>query len=531
MIIHSLFNNRAWNQSILSFFIIYFALSACIYTEVSASDFTDSVDRLFRQWNRNNSPGCTLAIVRDGEILYKKAYGMSNLRYDLPNTTTTIFRAGSNSKQFTAFAILLLEEEGLVGLDDDVRMYVPEVPDFGKTITLRHLLHHISGLRDFYELFAFSGRHIMADPVDKEQTFALISRQKKLNFDPGEQFIYSNTGYFLLAEIVARVSGKSFAEFVNERIFEPLGMTHSQFRDNYLAIVKNFADPYAPNPDGGFLQMSINTSTVGAEGLLTTVEDLAKWDQNFYTPIVGSQRILQKMHQKAILNNGTQNPYAVGIIVDEYKGRKLVFHGGDIGGYHGNIVRFPEEHFSILTLSNNADLNSGVLLEKSLQIADLHFNNPQTPVTNFLIHEPSLSRWGLDLDFMKAFDLQRSSSLQTMLQTSRKTDADDFLKTVAPQITEEAAQEYVGRYYSEELEVFYTITYEGDLLHFKFPITHLVTEFTSRLVRRDRITFVESDLLSGNFLRNVAGEVIGFQISNPRVLNLEFRKAEIVMKE
>ncbi len=416
----------------------------------------------------------------------------------------------------------------MVGLDDDIRMYVPEVPDFGKTITIRHLLHHISGLRDYYELFSFSGRSILADPVDKEQTFALITRQKKLNFDPGEQFIYSNTGYFLLGEIVARVSGKSFPEFAKERIFEPLGMNDTQFRDNYLDIVKRFADPYYSNPDGGFWQMSINTSVVGAEGLLTTVEDLVKWDQNFYTPTVGSRRLLTRMHQKPTLNDGTQVPYAVGIMVDEYNGRRLVFHGGDISGYHGNIVRFPDQKLSIVTLSNTFDLNSGVLLEKSLQIADLYFNTPQTPVTNFFLHEPSLSGWGLDLDFLKKFDLQRFSSLQTIFNASWKKDMDDIPKTVTPQITEDVAKEYVGKYYSEELEVFYTITYEDGLLHFQFPITQPNTELTSRIVRRDRIIFVESELLKGNFLRNTNGEVIGFQISNPRVIDLKFDKAEII---
>ncbi len=436
-----------------------------ISLSIKASPLTDRVDRLFRQWDRSTSPGCALAVVQDGEIVYKTAYGMANLRYDLPNTSTTIFRAGSNSKQFTAFSILLLEEEGLIGLDDDIRMYIPEVPDFGRPITIRHLLHHTSGLRDYLELMSFSGRILMVDLVTKEQALALIFRQKKLNFDPGDQHLYSNTGYFLLAEAVARISGKTFAEFTKERIFEPLGMNSSHFRDDTFQIVKNFADPYSPNPAGGYLQMSINFSNVGEGGLLTTVEDLAKWDQNFYTPIVGSQRLLAKMHQHATLNNGAQVPYAAGILVDQYNGHRLIFHGGDINGYHGHIVRFPDQNLSVLTLSNTTDLFSSVLLEKSLQIADIYFNNPQTSVPNFFLHEPSFLGLGLDLDFLKTFDSQRFSFLQNYFQSSAKKDRGEYEKIVTPQISESEADEYIGKYYSDELEIFYTITYEDGFLH------------------------------------------------------------------
>ncbi|MGB5781833.1 MAG: serine hydrolase, partial [Eudoraea sp.] len=207
------------------------------------------VDELFTVWDNKETPGAAVAVVQNGAIVYKKGYGMSNLEYDIPIVPSTIFHIASVSKQFTAFSILLLESEGKLKLDDDIRKYIPEVPDFGKTITLRHLASHTSGLRDQWNLLAMAGWRL-DDVITKEHVLKLISKQQELNFDPGEEYMYCNTGFTLLAEVVARVSGVSFATFTKERIFKPLKMNNTLFYDDHEKIVKNRAYSYHSDNTG-----------------------------------------------------------------------------------------------------------------------------------------------------------------------------------------------------------------------------------------------------------------------------------------
>ncbi|MBZ0255025.1 beta-lactamase family protein, partial [bacterium] len=306
--------------------IALFVLFCIAPIHSSAQDWRRDADRLFRQYARESSPGCALVVVKDGEVIYQKGYGMANLRYGIPiDPETTIFRTASNSKQFTAFCILLLYDEGLLSLDDDIHDYIPEVPDFGETITLRHLIHHTSGLRDYLSLASMSGLYLMNDLIYKEHGLAWVERQQALNFTPGDQFMYSNTGYLLLGEVVARVSGQTLPEFAKERIFDPLGMTNTRFIDNYQEVIENFADAYAPGPDGKPWHMPMGFSSVGAAGLASTAIDLAKWDENFYHPIVGNETIIDLMQQRMKLNDGSEGPMSMGLIVDDSTPLKVVY--------------------------------------------------------------------------------------------------------------------------------------------------------------------------------------------------------------
>jgi CubicO group peptidase (beta-lactamase class C family) len=326
------------------------------------------VNQLFEKWDKPSSPGCSVAVMRDGRIDYEQGYGTADLDHDVKITPTTVFHVASMSKQFTAAAILMLAQEGKLSLDDPVRKYVPEVPDFGVPITLRQLLHHISGLRDQWELLSLAGWRYSQDLITDADILALVSRQKSLNFTPGSAFLYSNTGFTLLAQVVKRVSGQSFRDFTTARLFQPLGMAHTHFRDDHAEIVKNIA--YGYRPEGDHFELSVtNFDTVGATSLLTTVEDLALWDENFYTARVGGEALIKALQERGRLSDGTELDYAAGLAIDAYRGLKIVEHAGADAGYRADMIRFPDQHFSVVALCNLASINPEGLVR---QIADIY---------------------------------------------------------------------------------------------------------------------------------------------------------------
>jgi CubicO group peptidase (beta-lactamase class C family) len=320
--------------------------------EATGSTNSKITDQMFSPWSSLKTPGAAVGVVRNGEIILKKGFGSANLEYDLPVTQSTIFNVASLSKQFTAFSILLLEKNGKLNIDDDIRSYVPEVPDFGKKITLRHLLNHTSGLRDESGLLGMSGLR-MDDIITRDYLLTLVSHQKELNFAPGDMYEYCNTGYFLLAEAVARVSGQSFAEFTGKNIFEPLNMEHTFFCDDYERIIRNRADSYIQDSTG-YKKCVLNENAVGQTNLMTTVEDLCLWVLNFEKLHVGTSVLINKMSQPAVLNNGTPITYAMGQFNGNYKNLKYLAHYGSEGGYRTFLVRFPEQRFSVIVLSNYA---------------------------------------------------------------------------------------------------------------------------------------------------------------------------------
>jgi CubicO group peptidase (beta-lactamase class C family) len=332
-------------------------------------DLSAQVDKVFEKWDHTDTPGCALGVYKDGQIVYKHGYGMANLNDDVTITPATVFHVASMSKQFTAASILLLAQQGKLSLDDDVHKYIPELPDFGERITLRHLLHHTSGLRDQWALLELAGWRYSRDLITDDDVMSVLVHQKALNFKPGEKYMYSNTGFTLLAIIVKRVSGISFREFTTKNIFEPLGMTHTHFRDDHEEVIKHDALGYEQGGKDKPFRMSLtNFDTAGATSLHTTVEDLQLWDENFYLPKVGGPTLIQQMLERGKLNSGEQQDYASGLVIGTYKGLPTVGHGGADAGYRSDITRFPNQHFTVSVLCNAADAGPAGLIN---QVADI----------------------------------------------------------------------------------------------------------------------------------------------------------------
>src|SRR5580704_16938069 len=332
-------------------------------------DVRRQVDKVFEKWDKADSPGCALGIYKGGQIAYKRGYGMADLNDDVPITPATVFHVASMSKQFTAASIVLLAQQGKLSLDDDVHKYIPELPDFGERITIRHLVYHTSGLRDQWSLLGLAGWRYSLDLITDGDVMSVMTRQKDLNFKPGERHVYCNTGYTLMGLVVKHVSGLSLREFTTKNIFEPLGMTHTHFRDDHAEIIKHDALGYEQDGKDKPFRMSLtNFDTAGATSLHTTVEDLQLWDENFYHPRVGGPELIQQMLERGKLNSGELQDYASGLVLGTYKGLPTVDHGGADAGYRSDLIRFPEQHFSTAVLCNFANTNPSALAR---QVADI----------------------------------------------------------------------------------------------------------------------------------------------------------------
>ena len=311
------------------------ALCSCCAARANrpGDKITSAVDEVFADLTKPGSPGCALGVYRDGAIVYAKGYGLANLEENVPITPASVFDIGSTSKQFTAASILLLEKQRKLSVNDDVRNYIPELPDYGKKIKILHLLNHTSGLRDYLTLMELAGINTDSVTTD-EDALALITRQKALNFAPGSDWLYSNTGFFLLSVIVKRVSGKTLREFAAENIFSPLGMTHTQYRDDHTSVVPNRAMAYDPkeHADGYVFDVSYFEQT-GDGAVHTSVEDMQKWDENFYSARIGGIEFLAEIQEQGKLNSGKVLDYAKGLFIEDYRGLRTVSHGGAWGGY------------------------------------------------------------------------------------------------------------------------------------------------------------------------------------------------------
>ena len=312
-----------------------------------------AVDTIFARWT-TSTPGCAVGVAVRGKPVLMKAYGMADLEHHVPNTPDTIFESGSVAKQFTAMAIMLLVQDGRLSLDDQVRTHIPELPDYGVPLTIRHMLTHTSGLRDWGSIAGIAG----APRTTREYTHAhvldIVSRQKSLNFPPGTQWSYSNTGFNLAAIIVDRVSGMSFAEFSKRRIFQPLGMTSTHWRDNHRRIVKGRAIAYSTASGGYEIEMPFE-NVHGNGGLLTTVGDLLKWNENFVKPVIGDAALLAQMATAGKYHDGRNLDYGLGLYVRPLDGVKNVFHSGSTAGYRAHLNRFPESQTSVAVLCNGSD--------------------------------------------------------------------------------------------------------------------------------------------------------------------------------
>jgi CubicO group peptidase (beta-lactamase class C family) len=293
-------------------------------------------------------------------VVYERGYGMANLETGTPIRPSSIFHVASVSKQFTAMAIMLLARDGKLSVDDNIRKTLPEIPDYGTPITIRHLLNHTSGLRDQWELLALARGRFEENRITEADVMDIVPRQKGLNFVPGSEYLYSNTGFTLLAVIVKRVSGLSLRDFADHRIFKPLGMTSTHFHDDYTMLVPGRTSAYAPRGTGWRVSIP-NFDTYGATSLYTTVGDLVKWEANFDNPVVGDKTLFEQMQTPGRLTNGDSTSYGFGIVMGRYRGVRFVEHSGADAGYRSYAGRFPEHGLSIVVLCNAATANTTAL--------------------------------------------------------------------------------------------------------------------------------------------------------------------------
>jgi len=539
--------------------------------EKKAETTEGKIDQIFTLWDKDDTPGAAISIIQDGDIIYKKGYGMANLEYDIPISPSTIFHIASVSKQFTAFAILLLANEGKLSLDDDIRNYLPEVPDFGKTITIRHLVHHISGLRDQWNLIAMAGGRL-DDVITKEHIMKLVERQKELNFEPGEEFLYCNTGFTLLAEIVARISGQTFTDFTEDHIFNPLNMQNTLFYDDHEKIVKNRAYSYFSDKNG-YKKSVLSYANVGATSLFTTVEDLSKWAINFENPIVGDEEIIIQMNERGVLTNGDTIDYAFGQGVGKYKGLNRISHGGGDAGYRTYLARFPEQKFSVIVFSNDGGFGAGSMTNK---IADIylktHFDSKSEELISDNVSEPESN--SVEIDTLNAYvgkyELRPGFIIEIALENEQLTaqgtgqnildlvpisSVEFSVKAIDAKVTfhrdenndihllklfqggqiQEAPRllpfdvstvnlkNYTGTFYSDELATSYAFLVENNTLVAKHSRLEdiILTPIREHMFAGDKWFFSQIE-----FNKNENDFIDGCKVSSGRVRNLKFTKKE-----
>jgi CubicO group peptidase (beta-lactamase class C family) len=314
-------------------------------------DTVHKIDALFATYA--GAPGAQLAISRNGQPLFSRAWGLADLEHDVPLTTTSLIEAGSISKHFTAACILLLEQQGKLSLSDDVRKFLPEMPDYGTPILLRHMIQHTSGLRDWGSVAAVSGWPRSTKTYDNNDALLIVARQKSLNNVPGAEYIYSNSNYNLLAIVIERVSGLSLADFSKKYLFTPAGMSLSQWRDDHRRVVKNRAIAYSPAGAGYQTDMP-NEFVYGNGGLLTTAEELLRWNDFIFGGKLGSPSLLPKQLYSYPFLNGAENNYGAGLVIQTTKGWRDITHNGATAGYRADLHYFPELGLSIAWISNNS---------------------------------------------------------------------------------------------------------------------------------------------------------------------------------
>lgn len=340
----------------ISFALLFIYVCSISFAQKKADPLPAAMDAIFEKYNNKTGAGLAIGVVQNGKVVFKKGYGLANMEYDIPNSSSSIFDIASVSKQFAGLAISMLVQEGKISLSDDIHKYVPELPDFGKTITVNHLVHHTSGLRDWPEGLNVAGWR-WDEVFSFEDIQRMIKNQKDLDFEPGSVFSYSNTGYNLMAMIVEKVTGKTFREWTDANIFTPLQMTNSHFLDDHSRLIKNMSYSYYKDGNEYHKQMT-GLTALGSSSLFTNVDDLCKWVIHFNTQVDAKNPIYLRMLETIPLNNGEKNGYAFGLNIGETGGLKTVTHTGSWAGYRSIIINFTDEKLSIILLGNSADFNS-----------------------------------------------------------------------------------------------------------------------------------------------------------------------------
>lgn len=539
-------------------------LLICSAVQAERSEIESQIDAVFERYNQPDSPGAVVGVVKDGAVVFAKGYGMENIAAGKPLSPASRMNLGSTSKQFAAASIVLLAQDGKLSFDDDIRKWLPEMPDYGTPITIRHLIHHTSGLRDYLTLFNLAG---ITDETafTNQDALDIAVRQKELNFKPGEEYLYCNTGYVLLAIIVERASGQTLTRFAQERIFAPLGMTHTVWDTDLSLFTEERALSY-PTRGSGIAPANRLDVVEGDGNVMSTVGDLAKWDQNFYDPKVGGSTLIEQMLERGKLNNGEGMSYAFGLIHGTMLGRPIVEHGGSWLGFRAGFTRFPEERLSIIVLCNLASMNPDALTKEVAQIylgeaeepasaqiaqddaasvrlkkkelkakAGRYFVQDSGLLLNVEVDGDSLSIKGdgattslaaqdartfrpvsrtlfAEIEFDAAGSDEPASiilkSANGRTQVARRVDDNAPFPTPA---------ELAGTYYSPEIDTEYIIAVSNGLAEVTRPNTKPVT---LEPIHGDwfRATF------RYRFERDAAGNITGFRISAGRVKNILFTR-------
>lgn len=512
------------------------------------------VDAIFAPWSLPGAPGCAVGISRDGALDYARGYGMSNLEYDLPIAADSVFQSASISKQFTAFAIGLLAQEGRLSLDDDIRRYVPEIPDHGKTITLAHLIHHTGGLREQGQLLNLAGWR-GDDLYTEADILWALSRQRRANFAAGSEVVYGNAAYTLLGIVVQRVSGQSLRAFADARIFQPLGMADTQFRDDHTQVMARRASAYSPREGGGWRISVPNIDHYGSTSLHTSVGDLLKWQQNLIDARVGGRTLIDWMQTSGKLDDGTLTQYGAGLRLAGYRGLRMISHDGADGGYRSDMLLFPDQRVAIAVLCNGSPIVPDQLTRKIAELylgdrmtapalapavarsdadpaslAGVYWSRQTDEVVRLEFKDGALRQVGVAAafvpiggnDFRPGEQAQHWRFVPATNATPAQLHIKDFWPTARSFVRVDAAlpdatalAAFAGRYRSEDTDMTYTVRAVDGKLVLSWP-----RQFEVALEAVGGERFVGSRGLV-TFVRNADGGVDGFTISNRRLRRLQ----------
>jgi CubicO group peptidase (beta-lactamase class C family) len=535
-----------------------------------------AIDALFSDYSGGNVPGCALGVIQEGEFIYRRSYGMANLEYAIPLDSDSVFRTASMGKQFTAATIALLAESGAINLDDPLGQYFPEFPPWANHITIRQLVHHSSGIRDYLTLAYLAGKGDDADFYTDDWVLQLLARQQETNFPPGSQHLYSNSGYLLLAHLVKRTTGKSLRQYAQHNLFDPLGMTKTHFHDDHTEIVPRRASGYTPassDPLGeDDFHISMTTlDMVGDGGVFTSINELIHWDRNFYNNQLGNggAGLVELLNTPGKLNDGTGYKYAFGLEVGDYRGRKLISHGGSFVGFRTEMMRFPELGFGVTVLCNRADAEPEQLARRVAdelladQLAPKEKNVELIAEPGFTLSEAQLQRYsgdfwepeeafaaesrliggklwavhsptrknellplspnrfrmiGVPAQVLIEFDVdgERIVEMRRFINGEARGVFQPFQRLI---LSPEQLAAYVGEYFSAELDTVYTVSLSEDRLWFS-----LDDEGPQELTAMFGETFENPDYGAFTFARNANGQVAGFKLQSGRVRNLTFNR-------
>ena len=434
----------------------------------------------------SETPGAAAVVVRDGAVVFRAGYGMADLDHGLPVTPQTVFDVASVSKQFGGFAVATLVESGAIDLDAQVRDYLPELPDFGRPVTVRHLVHHISGIRDWPLTLALAGWRF-DDVISFDQILRMAWSQRELNFAPGSEYSYSNTGYNLLAEIVQRVTGESFRSWTDENIFGPLAMSSSHFHDDHREVVPGRAWGYQPSSAGGWTLSPNGLTALGSSSLHSSVDDLARWLINYDTHVAGGSEVVERMRTRGILTSGDTIAYAYGISRGEWRGRRMYSHTGSWAGNRTIVMHFPELRAGVVVLANAGTYDPGV---PARALAEIFLGDMAAPATS-------------------------AASTPAPQSTAPRREP-------APEVSAAELEEYAGDWVSEELDTHYVLSVEEGVL-----VARHYRHGTIRLTPRETDTFVSDAFYFRpvRFERTASGAVGDMFVGEGRARNLRFVRA------